>query len=286
MEAKGASEILCTSIAKHRLIYKDYIDDVDTSSFKEVVNANPYIEYGIIPSTLECIRHIQKWLGNRLRLLRKQYNNTSTPLSGRGKLKDKMIKSLQNYFGLAIRQKQGEFYAMKKAIGAILWHSTDCESGDYRHIFCPQGKDSWCKWQKSRSKDGFKFKDKAGMPLWIHDILKPVFQDLSIQQLLSKCLHEQHTLDKMPQNIFVERDMLVNGVNSAILDFSEGPKGFFKVLNHFNMTSGIYREQSSSKQLAKNVRNTEKKQSDPIKWRRKQLSGIRKAYNLTFWVFV
>ena len=93
MEAAGASEIFCTSIAKHRRIYKDYIGDGDTSSFKEVVNAKPYIEYGIIPNKLECIRHIQKRLGNHPRLLRKQHKNTSTPLSGRGKLTDKMINS-------------------------------------------------------------------------------------------------------------------------------------------------------------------------------------------------
>ena len=191
MEATGTSEIFCTSIAKHRLIYKDCIGDGDISSFKEIVNAKPCIEYGIIPNKLECIGHIQKRLGNHHRLLRKQYKNTSTQLSGRGKLTDKMINLLQNYFGLAIRQNQGELYAMKKAIGAILWHSTEFESGDYRHRFCPQGKDSWCKWQRSRSIDGYKFKEKAGMPLWIHGILETVFQDLSKEELLSKCLHGQ-----------------------------------------------------------------------------------------------
>ena len=288
MEAAGASEIFCSSVAKHKLIYKDYIGDGDTSSFKEVVDAKPYIEFGIIPNKLECIGHIQKRLGNRLRLLRKQCKNTSTSLSGRGKLTDKMINSLQNNFGLAIRQNQGELYAMKKAIGAILWHSTEFQNVYYRHRFCPQGKDSWCKWQKSKSLVGFKFKEKQGMPLWIHDLLKPVFQDLSKDELLSKCLHGKmqncnEALNniiwtKCPKNVFVERKVLEMGVHSAILEFNEGPKGFYKVLNKFDMEPGIFTEQSSSRKVAKKIRNTVKKQSDFVKKRRKHLRGIRKGF--------
>ena len=40
-------------------------------------------------------------------------------------------------------------YAIKKAIGAILYHcsnsSDGCEAS--RHLYCPKGADSWCKWQ-------------------------------------------------------------------------------------------------------------------------------------------
>ena len=199
-----------------------------------------------------------------------------------------MINSLQNYFGLAIRQNQGELYAIKKAIGAILWHSTEFENVNYRHRFCPQGKDSWCKWQKSKSLVGFKFKEKQGMPLWIHDLLKPVFQDLSKDELLSKCLHGKmqncnEALNniiwtKCPKNVFLEREVLEIGVHSAILEFNEGPKGFYKVLNKFDMEPGIFTEQSSSKKVAKKIRNTVKKQSDFVKKRRKHLRGIRKDF--------
>ena len=288
MEAAGASEIFCTSVAKHKLIYKDYIGDGDTSSFKEVIEAKPYKEFNVTPNKLECIGHVQKRLGNRLRQLRRGSKNTSTPLSGRGKLTDKMINSLQNYYGLAIRQNQGQLYAMKKAIGAILWHSTEFESSDYRHRFCPQGKDSWCKWQRSKSIVGYKFKEKQGIPLWIHDLLKPIFQDLSKDELLTKCLHGQtqncnEALNNMiwtkcPKNVFVERETLEMGVNSAILEFNAGPKGIYKVLNYFNMEPGIITQNSSSKKLAKRIRNSEKRQSDVVKKRRKHLRGIRKGF--------
>ena len=130
MEAAGAVKIFCDSVEKHGLIYENYIRDGDTTSFKEVVDAKPYEKYGITPKKLECVGHIQKRLGNRLRVLRKYYQNSKTPLSGRGKLTDKVINSLQNYFGLAITQNSGYLCPMK-ATGAVLWHSTEFADKSY-----------------------------------------------------------------------------------------------------------------------------------------------------------
>ena len=104
MEAAGAIAIFTSSIQKHNLIYHNYIGDGDTSSLKGVSASNPYKDFGINPQKLECIGHVQKRLGTRLRDLRKSYKNTSTPLSGRGKLTDKVINSLQNFNGIAIRE--------------------------------------------------------------------------------------------------------------------------------------------------------------------------------------
>ena len=50
------------------------------------MNAKPYEKVGITPIKLECIDHIQKRLGNRLRNLCLAHKGTKTPLPGRGKL--------------------------------------------------------------------------------------------------------------------------------------------------------------------------------------------------------
>ena len=51
--------------------------DGDTSSFSEVVTSQPYKEHGdIIPVKLECVGHVQKRLGTRLRNLVKQHKGT------------------------------------------------------------------------------------------------------------------------------------------------------------------------------------------------------------------
>ena len=80
--------------------------DGDTYSFSDVVNAKTYDKCGITLIKLECIGLVPKLLGNRLRNLHLAHKGTKTLLSGRGKLTDKVINSMQNYFGLAIRQSK------------------------------------------------------------------------------------------------------------------------------------------------------------------------------------
>ena len=100
MESAGVVAIFSLSVEKHSLIYFSYLGDGDTSAFKDVLEANPYEEYGILPSKLECIGHVQKGLGAHPRELRKQYKNTSNLLNGRGKLTDKVVNSMQIIMGL------------------------------------------------------------------------------------------------------------------------------------------------------------------------------------------
>ena len=99
MESAGTVAIFNRSIKKHDLIYKEYLGDGDTSSFNDVKNADPYRDYGVSPIKLECVGHVQKRLGTRLRNLVKALKGTKTSLSGKGKLTEKCINSMQNYYG-------------------------------------------------------------------------------------------------------------------------------------------------------------------------------------------
>ena len=56
-EATVAITVSNRSIGKNNLIYQEYLGDGDTSSFYEVVYANQYGKYDIIPNKLECIGH-------------------------------------------------------------------------------------------------------------------------------------------------------------------------------------------------------------------------------------
>ena len=111
-----------------------------------------------------------------LQLFRASHKNSSTPLSGRGKLTDKVVDSMQNYFGLAIRQNQGDLYGMKKAIGAILWHCTNLKDDQYRHRFCPTGDDSWCKFKKEEQNGSKAYTKSINLRVWIFKLLKPILK--------------------------------------------------------------------------------------------------------------
>ena len=63
-------------------------------TFTEVVNSEPYANYGIIPENLECISHVQKRFGTQLQNNKvKELKGTKTPFS------DKVINLIQNYYG-------------------------------------------------------------------------------------------------------------------------------------------------------------------------------------------
>ena len=293
MESVGAMDIFLRSIERHALIYKDYIGDGDSSSFKEVSVSDPYNNFGIKPNKLECVGHVQKRLGTRLRNLCNKYKSKKPSLSGRGKLTDKVINSMQNYFGMAIQQNKGQLYPMKKAVGAVLWHCTAFEDETYRHRFCPVGKDSWCKWQRCNgnnltNKKQESNKNTINLPKWIHDELKPIFEELSKDQLLSKCLHGQtqnanESLNNViwmrcPKRVFVKRSILEMGVNSAVLEFNNGAIGIEKVLQQYNVSPGMFTSTGSTRKDRQRIKSMEVKMSERGKTRRRKLRSVEKGF--------
>ena len=78
---------------------------------------------------------------------------------------------------------------MKVAIGAVLYDSTEFKETGNRHLYCPQGTDTWCKYWKDKLNNEKHFAEKPGMPIAVYGIIKPIFLDLSNDTLLKKCLH-------------------------------------------------------------------------------------------------
>ena len=122
-ESAGAMEIFQQSINNHKLRYKNYIRDGDSSSFNKAVQSKPSGEIFII-NNLEFVGHIQKRLGCRLRTLPQTYKGKKLSdgkgMSGKGRLTDRAISLPQHYFGMTTRQNS-DVPSMKKAIGAVLF---------------------------------------------------------------------------------------------------------------------------------------------------------------------
>ena len=85
-------------------------------------------------------------------------------ISGKGRLTDRLINKMQNYFGMAIRQNLGQLYAIKKSVLAILWHFTDIKNLDIRHQFCPRSAISRCKYQVDKISGLSKYNSKGVIP--------------------------------------------------------------------------------------------------------------------------
>ena len=77
----------------HGVRYKYYIGDGDSKTYTRIVKAIPYP--GCEVCKKECIGHVQKRMGRRLREFQKGYKG----LGGRCKLTGKVIDKLTVYYG-------------------------------------------------------------------------------------------------------------------------------------------------------------------------------------------
>lgn len=149
---------------KYGTKYTNYIGDSDSKTYKGIIDKAPYGETVII-NKKECVGHVQKKMGTRLRDIKKKSvtidattgKNKRSSLGGKGKLTAKMIDKLTVYYGLAIKRNCESVEEMHNAIWATYYHyiSTDSNS---RHEKCPPGENSWCAWQcalASKGRTGF-----------------------------------------------------------------------------------------------------------------------------------
>ncbi|GFW25651.1 uncharacterized protein TNCV_1309121 [Trichonephila clavipes] len=146
MEIQGASKIFQRSLSLHNARYITYLGDGDCKAFDAVKKKNIYgNEYPI--EKLECIGHVMKRMGKRLRRLKAQLKgqilSDGKCLSGKNRLTEHEIDNLQSYYGSAIRRNHSSVQNMRQAIWAIFLHKLSTDEYP-QHGFCPIGEDSWC----------------------------------------------------------------------------------------------------------------------------------------------
>ena len=209
-------------------------------------------------------------------------------MMGAGRLTDKCMNTLQNYFGMAIRQNKGNILDMRNGIIAVLHHCTAFSSDEHRHIFCPKNDSSWCKWQVDKLKGTSSFKSKMNLPLAIFEEVKPIFQDLSKKELLTKCLHGQTQntneafnlliWDRCPKTTFVSKKIVEIAVGSAVINYNSGMLGLEDVYNKLGFFAGSQFYVGASKKDNNRIALARKKSQNDTKKRRKTLRAVKKGY--------
>lgn len=128
--------------------YTKCLGDGDTKGFLAVEDLDIYED--VIISKRECIGHIQKCMGSRLRKLKTKIKGVKLPdgklLSVKNQLTDAIINQLQNYYSLTIRRNTHSLQEMKKAVWALFYHKISTDDSPH-HGLCPKGHDSWCNYQ-------------------------------------------------------------------------------------------------------------------------------------------
>ena len=149
MEAAAAVK-LWTRSTNHNFRYVSFVSDGDSSAYKAVCALNDGRgPYETPVQKEECVNHVARRLGTRLRKLKQDDFTVITTKSGkkmkrsvlRGakKLTDIVIESMQRYFKKAISDYQNKSVtAMRDAIMASFYHACSSDTATHLHNLCPK----------------------------------------------------------------------------------------------------------------------------------------------------
>ncbi|XP_070528568.1 uncharacterized protein [Cardiocondyla obscurior] len=249
MEVDAITEMFAISKQKYGVMYTNYIGDGDSKIFRGILNMNPY-ENEVTITKKECVGHVQKRMGTRLRNAKKNHKGLGG--KGVGKLTDKIISELSTYYGLAIRRHPNSIEEMKKEIWATYYHksSTDEKS---QHQNCPTGTDSWCKWRKTEAASTLENFHHDNPPLGdnVLEIIKPIYEELSSDELLERCLgaetQNNESLNFLiwtfaPKHLYSGPKIIEISTFLAVTIFNEGFMPILKILNVMGIKVGHHAE--------------------------------------------
>ena len=279
MEMKGTIKIFERSVKKNKMRYMNFYGDGDTKSFTAIENIYP--DYRKVQK-FECVGHVQKRMGKRLRTLRK----TVKGLGGRGRLTDAMVDKLQNYYGIAIRRNKGKDVAtMKRAIWGSFFHV--CSSKDKQwHDHCEAGPNSWCRYQVDLVNNTNTYKPGPGLPGDIITHIKPILADLTTDSLLLKCLHGKTQnqnesfngtiWNRLPKGTYVGLLQLEIGVYDAVAHFNIGSKAAVLIYEKLGIRPGLNMIQGCMAKNTARKENAHRQSMDTKKTKRRWNRGEKK----------
>lgn len=252
MEADGVLAMFQRSVASRGLIYEQYIGDGDSKAFLSVSKDQPYGDQVVIKK-LECTAHVKKRMGTRLRNLKKSYAgkklSDGKSLSGKGRLTDKIIDEISYYYGVAIKTSK-TVAEMKQAVWAIFHHLSATDSNP-SHQFCPAGSTSWCKYKKAESEGKLtSLKHKRSVPLVVMEAARKVFEDLTSDELLNRCIggftqNPNESFNSIlwqycPKSKHVGSRTVNIAACEAVIHFNDGQGGKCRVMEALDIAPGKY----------------------------------------------
>ena len=133
----------------------------------------------------------------------------------------------------------------------VLYHSYDIVKKE-THKYCPSAKDSWCQLKRTGS---FENKDYHLDPVFM-ELLKPVFERLSNESLLSHCLpgfsqNNNESINSLvwaraPKHKYYGPIKVEMAVIGAVLQFNEGASGKHLVMEKAGISWGEHSESGSA----------------------------------------
>lgn len=212
-------------------------------------------------------------------------------LGGKGKLTGKLIDELSLYYGLAIRRNSDSIEKMKNKIWATLYHkiSTDVKP---QHSKCPVGENSWCTWQKAKARNELaQYKHKPAFNQLVFDAVKPIYEDLSNDELLSRCLggYTQNSNESYnaivwsmaPKTIQSGKTIVDIAADIAACNYNDGLTSIMQIMKVLNLTIGQNCYNFCVEADARRVEIAERSMTDAAKETRKTAISQKKETEVT-----
>lgn len=280
MEVEAMVEMFRRSTTLYNIKYQHYIGDGDSKTFKGILDAKPYDDIDV--EKKECIDHVQKRLGTRLRNIKKQTKG----LGGKGKLTGKLIDELSIYYGLAIRRHHESVEKMREAIWATLHHKMSTDENP-QHDNCPPGEDSWCSWQKAKATGALdEYVHKSPMSEIVFSAVKPVYEELTSDNLLTRCIggftqNSNESLNAVvwsmaPKTVSSGKNILDIAANMAVCVYNDGLSSIMQVMKALDMTIGENCYNFCLEADARRIQFSERSMSEAAKKARLSLKSSRK----------
>ena len=153
---------------------------------------------------------------------------------------------------------------------------------------CPRSSENWCKFQADKNNNTGLYKNKPGLSSVVRGAIKPVFIDLSDDNLFKKCLHEQtqnnnESLNgviwkRYPKGTLVGRSTLEMGIASAVIRFNDGQSCILKVMENLSMNPGENCIRYCNERDNTRIKEMEKKSTPEVRHRRKHFRAQRKGF--------
>ena len=207
-------------------------------------------------------------------------------IGGAGRLTKTTIDKLQVYYGKAIRNNSHDLQAMKNVVMEI-WHHMQSTNERPDHDLCPPGDDSWCGFQRDVAKGTSDYQHNHPLPTAVANSILPIFEALSDEDLLARCLHggtqnqneainaliwQRATKEAHSGLVVVELAVIL-----AVSHFNDGAVSIISVLRELGIYPGQHCIMTSQKLDHNRLRHSRRKSSERAKSRRKQLRNLKKG---------
>ena len=236
MESTAAIDVWRRSIETHNLAYGTYIGDGDSSSFKNLLESDPYSGQVFIRKE-ECIGHAQKRL--KKSLMKKVAGSTC--------LSQSKADRIAHLYALVVVQNRGQSASeIREGLQVLLSHTKEV------HDHCPPGEGSWCYYQKKVSlyeSDGGDAPPQTREPYLSPaefaravEVFK-VFGSLSFcsRITMGKTQNSNESLHNMlwhnsPKSKHVGQKSLTASTALAVLSFNDGSLSYSRVMEELGLT--------------------------------------------------